>query len=668
MTIYNTENPVPSIDPKDLVDNAHTIDEYVNSPAHTAETRLGIFRRTLAGADAAFDTAQSYRQARFNSFIAASGYTGTGAGGAIEDYAAGITITEYNQIIRDSFGEFWRLSGPTELPYTTTGAGLPEGGALVSVGDAALRQELAAGDGASKVGYTPAGVGAVATDVQAKLREFVSVKDFGAVGDGVTDDTAAIQAALNYANTVIVPDGAFSCGEMIEINQSKTLILSGKTTIQRPLSAISTDPVIWVKGNHASVIGKGTSSIIRSFKDSPRGVVRLGHKDDTESHSDVLYCSLLDFSIYGQQNYGKVSGDPDVCLYMNNPQIGGRASYFHQVRNILFSAANIGIWLRNNANANTMSQLQFLRLGGNDSGVENAAIFLNGAKENMISQFFFHFSPDGNCILFDNAPTTNTELNIITNWVAEPSTGGGNAKGMVVRTIGNGNYVQGVNNGIANDYGASGTGFFGANKRNTWMGVNESLISQAITLKNQAGGIYFDATGVGGQLFSIINSGQYLRIRHGATTDILEFYAGATLRPGPTFDGLPQLGGASNRWGTIFSASGTINTSDEREKTFLTIEDSERAAALEIKANLRKFKFNSAVDTKGDDARIHFGAAAQQVSSIMKSHDLDPTKYGFFCYDEWETEMDEFGNVVKQAGNSYGIRYEELMCFLMTAV
>jgi hypothetical protein len=60
------------------------------------------------------------------------------------------------------------------------------------------------------VSYTPLGTSAVVTTVQAKLRESVSVKDFGAVGDGVTNDTAAIQAALNTTATQIYfPQGSY---------------------------------------------------------------------------------------------------------------------------------------------------------------------------------------------------------------------------------------------------------------------------------------------------------------------------------------------------------------------------------------------------------------------------------------------------------------------------
>jgi hypothetical protein len=66
----------------------------------------------------------------------------------------------------------------------------------------------------SLVTYVPAGTSATQRTVQAKLRDVVSVKDFGAVGDGVTDDRAACQAALNYVNSigggiVLFPPGTY---------------------------------------------------------------------------------------------------------------------------------------------------------------------------------------------------------------------------------------------------------------------------------------------------------------------------------------------------------------------------------------------------------------------------------------------------------------------------
>ena len=71
-------------------------------------------------------------------------------------------------------------------------------------------------------GFTQSGTGAVQRTVENKLKDTVSVKDFGAVGDGVADDTAAIQAAINATNKGVLffPPGDYKITSMVTITKN----------------------------------------------------------------------------------------------------------------------------------------------------------------------------------------------------------------------------------------------------------------------------------------------------------------------------------------------------------------------------------------------------------------------------------------------------------------
>jgi hypothetical protein len=90
---------------------------------------------------------------------------------------------------------------------------------------------FAASSGSSFVGYTQGGTGATATTVQARLRQYVSVKDFGAVGNGVTDDTTAIQNAVNYAISnpvnLYFPSGTYLLSARITGSSANKICLIG---------------------------------------------------------------------------------------------------------------------------------------------------------------------------------------------------------------------------------------------------------------------------------------------------------------------------------------------------------------------------------------------------------------------------------------------------------
>jgi hypothetical protein len=134
-------------------------------------------------------------------------------------------------------------------------------------------------------------------------------------------------------------------------------------------------------------------------------------------------------------------------------------------------------------------------------------------------------------------------------------------------------------------------------------------------------------------------------------------------------DNVYSMGTAGKRWSVVFSGTPTINTSDEREKQDIAdLDDAEKRVAIAIKGLIKKFRFKSAVERKGDDARIHVGVIAQEVKAAFEAEGLDAHRYGILCYDEWETEFAEDGNETKPAGNRYGVRYDELLAFVISSI
>ena len=178
------------------------------------------------------------------------------SGGKIYTYAAGTTTPQAtytsatgttphaNPIILDSAGrvpggEIWLTDILTYkfTVETSTGTLLGTYDNVPGINAIQLNAEF--------VIYDPPFTGGVTTNVETKLAQTVSVKDFGAVGDGVTDDTVAFLAAMTAAPNVYVPEGTYCVDAG---NSSGCLITSG---------------------TGYNVYGDGEKSIIKRFSYNP---------------------------------------------------------------------------------------------------------------------------------------------------------------------------------------------------------------------------------------------------------------------------------------------------------------------------------------------------------------------------------------------------------------
>lgn len=242
MTTYNTGNPIGSTDPKDLYDNAQNLDALVNSTTEMSHAdRLAVQRKTWHGMETQFDAAQAERAGEFAQFLADSAYQDLGV------YGAGIEVTRYNQVFLKD-GEFYRPAASLGLPYTTTGMWASESGSFVGVGDAVLRQDLAASSGSALVGYDGGAAQDVLDDAKplanyAALRAYtgratgVRITQAGLAGFFQRDD--ADTASADNGGTIIV-DGAGRRWKRLFVGDVMAAWFGAKTDGTDAVSALTT--------------------------------------------------------------------------------------------------------------------------------------------------------------------------------------------------------------------------------------------------------------------------------------------------------------------------------------------------------------------------------------------------------------------------------------------
>ena len=194
-------------------------------------------------------------------------------------------------------------------------------------------------------------------------------------------------------------------------------------------------------------------------------------------------------------------------------------------------------------------------------------------------------------------------------------------------------------------------------------------------------------------------------------TGRVEFKDGGEVLPGT--DDAQDFGSASKRWDDIYATNTTIQTSDrELKQDIEELTEAEERVAVACKGLLRKYRWKSSVEEKGDDARIHFGIMAQDLEAAFAAEGLDAGRYGMFIKNTWweadrvipaveaveavEAVYDEEGNEVSPAVEAVeaqperterdifdniedapegatevtqrGVRYAELLAFIIAAI
>ena len=149
-------------------------------------------------------------------------------------------------------------------------------------------EELSGAAGASLVGFQQAGVNAVERTLADKVREWVSVKDFGAVGDGVADDTAVLQAAINAAS----PRTSVQLNGLTLRITATVLMASSHVTLEN--GEIFYDRPVTVESQHSAAIIPRDGCTLRNLRIRGAGLVGVAGNNITQAAVHSGSSSWLD--------------------------------------------------------------------------------------------------------------------------------------------------------------------------------------------------------------------------------------------------------------------------------------------------------------------------------------------------------------------------------------
>jgi hypothetical protein len=190
------------------------------------DTAGGVVTFTAAPADGVVVTLERHLPLeRVTDFIEGGDFSARAINNELDYLTATVQQVDRYQLQMLRYNDH-EISASTLLPDRATRAnkalGFNGDGDPVAV---SLAGSMAAPD------FTATGTGAVTRTSADKLNDRVSVKDFGAVGDGLTDDLVAFQLALAAHDSVFVPAGTYLVSGTVTVGERKSLIGAGQATI-----------------------------------------------------------------------------------------------------------------------------------------------------------------------------------------------------------------------------------------------------------------------------------------------------------------------------------------------------------------------------------------------------------------------------------------------------